>query len=92
MLDYLDRVDTFANSKVTASCVKRQLDWLSEVLYAAERRAVLSGLRPGRLEGVFQAIAKHDALLAIDGAVAAPRVRAARDILRFEISYLASSN
>jgi hypothetical protein len=90
IIGYLDRVEGFTGSNVTACFVQQRMQRLTRMLYSGVRRAQTIGLDPEQLEGVFGALAKHDARLAAERAVTAPSVKAARDMIRLEISYLSS--
>jgi hypothetical protein len=88
ILSYLARIEHFTASELTASSVQRRLRWLTAVLHAAVRRAEAAGLEPGQLKGVLSALRRHDVLLSSERTVAGPSARAARDLIRLEISYL----
>lgn len=88
ILSYLDRVEHFTESDITASFVQRRMRWLTSVLQAAGRRAGFIGLDPTQLNGVFSALTRHDVFLSSERTVVGPSARAARDLIRLEISYL----
>jgi hypothetical protein len=92
MLGYLDRVEGFTGSDLTAFCVQRRLRQLTAALRAAVARSRAAGLDPGRLGGLFTALAEHDNLLTTEWSVAGPLAKAAREMIRLEITYLASSS
>ena len=88
ILDYLDRVEDFSGSSETALQVKSRMRWLTKVLHGGVERAIAIGLDPNRLNGVFDALVEHDALLSTERSIAAPSVIAARELIRLEISYI----
>ena len=90
ILSYLDRVEDFSESNLTTFFVQQRMQWLTQMLRVGVQRALAIGLDPARLNGVFGALAKHDALLTAERAVTVPSVKAARDLIRLEISYLTS--
>jgi hypothetical protein len=91
ILCYLDRVEYFTNSEVTASSVQQRMRWLTSVLAAAVQRTQFIGLDPGRLDGIFSALAKHDTFLDDEQTVSGSHAKATRDLVRLEISYLTSA-
>jgi len=91
ILDYLDRIEGFTDSNFATFCVQKRMQWLTEVLHAGLQRALAIGLDAERLKGVFDALSRHDVVLNTEQAVTAPSVKDARDLIRFEISYLTSS-
>jgi hypothetical protein len=88
ILSYLDRVEFFTGSDLTASSVQRRMRWLTAVLRESVRRAQDIGLDPGRLTGIFSALSGHDALLSSERTVAGFSAKAARDLIRLEVAYL----
>jgi hypothetical protein len=89
ILAYLARIEHFTGVELTASSVQRRMRWLTSVLHAAAQRAEAAGLEPGQLTGIFSALDRHDALLSSKRTVVGPPARAARDLIRVEIAYLA---
>ena len=92
MLGYLDRVEGFTDSDLTAFGVQRRMRRLTSILRAALARSQSVGLDPQRLNGLFTALAKHDELLSVEWTVGGPSAKSARDLIRLEITYLASGN
>jgi hypothetical protein len=88
ILSYLDRVEYFTASSLTASFVRRRMRWLTAVLAAAVQRAQVIGLDPRLLGGVFSALGEHDALLRAERTVAGVSAKAARDMIRLEVAYM----
>ncbi len=88
ILSYVNRVEHFTKSDVTASSVQKRMRCLTYVLQAAVQRTQLIGLDPGQLDGVFSALARHDVSLSSEQTVAGSHAKVARDLIRLEISYL----
>ncbi len=88
ILDYLDRMEDFTGSRSSAQWAQSRMQELTEALHRSVERTVATlGLDPERLNGVFNALAKHNELLSTERSIAAPQVKAARDLIRLEISY-----
>ena len=88
ILSYVDRIEDFIDSEVAASFAQTRMRWLTAVLQSAAWRAQAIGLDPERLKGIFGALARHDALLSSERTLAGSAARAARDLIRLEITYL----
>lgn len=90
ILRYLDRVEHFTESGTTASCAQKRMRWLTSVLQAAVLRTQCAGLSAAEVHGVFCALIAHDAALSAETSVRSPSAKAARDLIRLEVSYLVS--
>ncbi len=87
IIAHLARVESFSGTAVTAEHVRARTRQLAERLRAAARRAEAAGLGLN-LGGVFGALEWHDLMLERERTVQTPSVRAARDLVRLEISWL----
>ena len=85
----LNRVDSFPATSSAAEHAQRRMRWLTGILAAAARRALGAGLDLD-FSGVLGALQQHEAALAGEPNVQAPRARAARELIRLEISLLLS--
>jgi hypothetical protein len=92
ILGYLDRVEGFTGSDLTAFGVRRRMRRLTSILRAATARSQWAGLDSQRLNGLFTALAKHDEILSTEWTASGPSAKSARDLIRLEITYLASGN
>jgi hypothetical protein len=88
ILSYLDRIEHFTDSALTASRVRRRILWLLFVLQTAVERAGSIGLDPDLMSGVYTALLNHDSLLATERTVAGTSAKVARALIRLEIVYL----
>jgi hypothetical protein len=87
IISYLDRVEGFKESNLATVVVRQRMQRLTRMLSASVERSLKSGLDPMRLEGIFRALAQYDDLLSGKTATG-PASKAARDLVRIEISYL----
>jgi hypothetical protein len=92
ILSYLDRIEHFTASGLTASRVRRRMLWLLFVLQTAVERARAIGLDPDLIGGVYAALYNHDSVLAIERTVTGDSAKAARALIRLEIAYLGPGN
>jgi hypothetical protein len=83
----LNRVDSFPATSSAAAHAQRRMRWLTAVLAAAAPRSRAAGLDLD-LGGVLSVLQQHDAALAAEQNTQAPRARAARELIRLEISLL----
>jgi hypothetical protein len=91
ILSYLDRIDYFTATDLTASWVQSRMRWLTSVLRVAVERAQAIGLDPGLMNGVFSALYEHDWILGAERTVVGQSAKVARDLIRFEVAYLGLS-
>lgn len=88
LLTYLDRLETFTGSGLSASWAQKRINWLTETLNASVERSTSIGLDAEQLSGIFIALKNHDALLKAERTLTAQSVKAARDLIRLEVSVL----
>jgi len=91
ILNYLDRMEGFTESDFANFAIQQRMRWLTRVLSLSISRSPVTRSDPGRLDGILYALAHYDALLTARCAEKGPSLRAARDLIRLEASYLTSS-
>jgi hypothetical protein len=88
LLTYLDRLESFTESDISASWAQKRICWLTTTLNESVQRSLVVGLDPEKLRGIFSALRRHDALLSSERTLMAPSVKSARDLIRLEVAFL----
>jgi hypothetical protein len=88
LLQYLDRVETFADDPGRVLDVIRRTRWYARILAQSAQRAAAQGLEPSRLAAARAALERHERILLAEHDLKNTRVKAARDLIRLEIAYL----
>jgi hypothetical protein len=86
LLTYIDRLENFTPSSVSASWAQKRMKSLTEALSESVQRNVAIGLEADELNAIFDALKGHDALLSAERSLATPAVKEARNLIRLEIS------
>lgn len=88
LVEYVDRIEGFTDSRQTARQVQIRLGWFSTIIQQSVMRSVSAGVLADAAFPVIEAIDKHDDVLRINPNVTTGAARAARDLIRLEVSYL----